>query len=93
QLVRSYDKATTRIHTVNLTATWNMTPRWTINYNTTIDLIAREVLSHNMVLKSDLHCWEFMFRYQETPHYRQLYWIINIKDIPDIKIEQHRRTY
>lgn len=92
QAMLIYGKTTTRIHWINLNANWNLSQRWKIEYQSRIDLTQWDILGHTIILKNDLHCWEFMFRYRNETGYKGFYWIVNIKAIPDIKVEQIRRT-
>ncbi len=82
---------TQRYQFLDIGMDWVITHRWKGRFNARYDIERKELLAYSFVLNQDLHCWEFMFTYRKEANYRQFYWIINIKQLPDIKLEQFQR--
>ncbi len=62
-----------------------------IDYAINVDILPNAKLSaQSLSLYRDLHCWEARFSWYPTGFNRGFFFKINIKDIPQIKIE-HRR--
>ena len=69
----------------------NPTPSWRVNYGVNYDLLPnRRTVAQNLSLYRDLHCWESRFTWYPTGFNKGFFFKINIKEIPQIKLE-HRR--
>jgi lipopolysaccharide assembly outer membrane protein LptD (OstA) len=71
------------------TASLNLTPGWSIEYNAYYDLLDGSFVNQSYTLRRDLHCWEAVFVRNVSDVDTGFYFRINIKELPDIKIEQH----
>jgi hypothetical protein len=70
-------------------AALGLTPDWSVEYSAYYDLMDGSFINQSYTLKRDLHCWEAVFVRQISDTDSGFYFRINIKDLPDIKIEQH----
>jgi lipopolysaccharide assembly outer membrane protein LptD (OstA) len=65
-----------------------LTDHWRVDYSGRYDVKKREFVSQRIEFYRDLHCWEARFVWEPTG-YRQGYYVrINIKAIPEIKLER-----
>ncbi|MBN2460945.1 MAG: LPS-assembly protein LptD [Candidatus Cloacimonetes bacterium] len=51
------------------TLTAKITQNWTISYNNLVDLKNEELVSHEITLTRELHCWKIVFRYTRQRNY------------------------
>ncbi|OQX91552.1 MAG: hypothetical protein B6D58_07535 [candidate division Zixibacteria bacterium 4484_95] len=65
-----------------------LTAGWRIKYDCHYDLELKRASSQNLKLSRDLHCWQGEFVWVPTGPLAGYYFRINIKKLPDIKIEQ-----
>lgn len=70
-------------------AALGLTPDWSLEYSAYYDLLEGSFINQSYTLTRDLHCWEAVFVRQISDADSGFYFRINIKDLPDIKIEQH----
>lgn len=70
-------------------ATLALSPSWSLQYDAYYDVLEGSFVSQSYTLRRDLHCWEAMFVRHVSDVDAGFYFRINIKDLPDIKIEQH----
>ena len=75
---------------LNMNSTWQVTKNWKLNYSIRFDLRKNRVVSQNIVIYRDLHCWEARLVWYPTGPYRHFYLRINIKSplLKDLKIEK-----
>jgi hypothetical protein len=75
---------------LNMNSSWQVTKNWKLNYSIRFDLKQNRVVSQNIVLYRDLHCWEARLIWYPTGPYRHFYLRINIKSplLKDLKIEK-----
>jgi len=69
---------------------FNPTRAWRINYGINYDIERRDLTAQNLSVYRDLHCWEARFSWYPTGFNSGFYFRINIKGIPQIKLE-HRQ--
>ena len=74
---------------MRITTSMNITPRWSIDYNAYYDLLDRNFINQSYTLRRDLDSWEAVFVRHVSDIDSGFYFRIYIKDLPDIKIEQH----
>ena len=68
--------------------TFPLTDHWRVDYSGRYDIVERKMVSQRVEFYRDLHCWEARFVWEPTG-YRQGYYVrINIKAIPEIKLER-----
>jgi hypothetical protein len=66
----------------------DFTPSWSIDYSAYYDVLDGSFISQSYTLRRDLHCWEAVFVRHISDSDTGFYFRINIRDLPDIKIEQ-----
>jgi hypothetical protein len=79
-------------HSLDGTLTFNI-PNWTITWSARYDLSRRELVRQSIDVYRDLHCWEARFQIVPEGPGRGYWFVINIKEIPEIKYEQRRTQY
>lgn len=77
------------ISKLRLSSTLNLTPTWEISYSAYYDVTETDFISQSYTLRKDLHCWEALFVRHVSDVDSGFYFRINIKELPDIKVEQH----
>ncbi|MBD3371076.1 LPS assembly protein LptD [Candidatus Fermentibacteria bacterium] len=74
---------------LKLTASLSLTNAWSVDYRAYYDLLDQEFINQYYTLRRDLHCWEAIFVRHVSETDTGFYFRINIKELPDIKVEQH----
>jgi len=66
-----------------------LTKFWRIQYNARFDLMKRDIISHDIYIYRDLHCWELYFTWTPGGFGRGFYLRINVKShiLRDLKLE------
>ncbi len=77
---------------LNTSATFNLTPRWNVNFSYMLDLDRKEVRDTRVSITRDLHCWEAAFQWSPLGFRSGYFLRINLKSpqLKDVKIERHR---
>ncbi len=65
-----------------------ITPNWRINYSYYYDIEQGKKISDEIQLWRDMHCWELIFVWVPSGIRAGYYVKINVKEIPEIKIER-----
>ncbi len=65
----------------------NFTAKWKISYDIYYDLENSKKISDGVSLTRDMHCWEGIFNWVPSGSRKGWYFRINVKDLPDVKIE------
>jgi lipopolysaccharide assembly outer membrane protein LptD (OstA) len=79
---------TTKKQWLNLGLQMQPTSGWKISYNCQYDMKDKRIASQSMDISRDLHCWEGIFTWIPSGRIAGYYIRINIKSLPDIKIEK-----
>ncbi|MBN1291931.1 MAG: LPS-assembly protein LptD [Candidatus Latescibacteria bacterium] len=79
-------------HTIKPTISFSPTQNISLNYYLYYDIKEKDVNFHRIVLNRDLHCWEANISWVPSGASEGYYFKVNIKDLPDIKIEKRRGT-
>jgi len=77
------------ISKLRISASLSLTPRWEIDYSSYFDAIDNSFINHSYTIRRDLDSWEAIFVRHVSDTNSGFYFRINIKDLPDIKVEQH----
>ena len=67
------------------------TKNWHVDYSFNYDLspkATQRVSSQQFDIYRDLHCWEARLRWTPSGPWKGYYFVINIKELPDIKLEK-----
>lgn len=75
---------------LNADLQFNLTTNWRISWTGRLDLLDRQMVSQDIVIHRDMHCWEARFVWTPTGLYKRFYLRINIKSsmLQDIKFER-----
>ena len=67
-----------------------LTENWNIGYRANFDLMTRELVSQDISVHRDLHCWELSFSWTPTGYGQQYSLIVNVKSpsLKDLKYEE-----
>jgi len=79
---------TTRTQWVDLSLELQPTSKWNISYSTNYDLKNKRISSQQVNIGRDMHCWEARFTWIPSGTLSGYYIRINIKSLPDIKLEK-----
>ena len=82
----------TTTHTLKPTINFSPTKNMSVNYYIYYDIKKKEVNYQRIVISRDLHCWEANLSWVPSGSSEGYYFKVNIKDLPDIKIEKRRGT-
>jgi len=67
---------------------FNLTTHWRIDYSGTFNLEEKQFTAQRVVFYRDLHCWEARFEWVPTGGREGYYFRINMKALPEVKIER-----
>jgi hypothetical protein len=74
--------------------TFNLTPRWAVQWTTGYDFERSEFADHTVTLQRDLHDWRAIFAFTQAPNGNFAFnFFIALKAAPDIRFDYNRRTY
>ena len=75
---------------LNMNSSFQLTKKWKINYTARFDMKEQKMVSQNIVIYRDLHCWEARIVWYPTGPYRHFYLRINIKSplLKELKLEK-----
>ncbi len=79
-------------HSLDGSLTANI-PKWTLSVTSRYDFARKELVRMSFNIYRDLHCWEARLQVVPTGPGRGYWFVIAIKDIPEIKYEQRRTVY
>jgi hypothetical protein len=79
-------------HSLDGSLTLNI-PKWTLSLSSRYDFARSEMVRMSFNIYRDLHCWEARLQVVPTGPGRGYWFVIAIKDIPEIKYEQRRTVY
>ncbi len=79
-------------HSLDGSLTVNI-PKWTLSVQSRYDFARKELVRMSFNIYRDLHCWEARLQVVPTGPGRGYWFVIAIKDIPEIKYEQRRTVY
>ncbi len=67
-----------------------LTQKWQLGYRASVDLLKKKIVSQNISIDRDLHCWQLSFNWVPTGYGKQYNLIIRIKSsaLRDIKYEE-----
>ena len=74
--------------------TFNLTPKWAVQWTTGYDFERSEFADHTVTLQRDLHDWRAIFAFTQAPNGNFAFnFFIALKAAPDIRFDYNRRTY
>ncbi len=81
--------------TTNLTSdiAFNLTPKWGVHWTTSYDLEHHAFAEQNIQLQRDLHDWQALFGYTQSPNGNFAFtFTIRLKADQDVKFDYNRAT-
>ena len=80
---------------MNSNLTLNISKGWGIQYNARFDLLERDLVSHDVNVYRDLHCWELSLNWTPGGLGQGVYVKLNVKSptLQDLKIEKKGGVY
>ena len=79
---------TTKTQWLNFGLQLHPTERWSMSYDCQYDMQNKAIASQSLNIVRDMHCWEGTFTWIPSGRIAGYYIRINIKSLPDIKIEK-----
>jgi lipopolysaccharide assembly outer membrane protein LptD (OstA) len=79
---------TTRTQWLNTSLSLYPTPGWNISYHSQYDIKEKKIASQGVDIGRDMHCWQGEFTWIPSGPIAGYYIKINIKSLPDIKLEK-----
>ncbi len=75
---------------MSLNANIKLTENWKIGYRANVDLMNKKLLSQNIHIDRDLHCWQLSFNWVPSGYGKQFSLMINVKSpmLKDLKYEE-----
>jgi hypothetical protein len=74
--------------------TFNVTPNWSAQWQTSYDIVNKSFASHNVGLQRQLHDWTTTFSFTQTPNGSFSFaFFIALKAQPSLKFDYNRATY
>lgn len=80
----------TENHWASLSLRLPLTKNWLLNYLNRYDFAEKKITEQTFELHRDMHCWEGRFTWIVSGYRQGYYFRINIKALPEIKIEKGR---
>lgn len=72
----------------------DLTTNWSLNYHVDYDFSEQKVRSQGLQINRDLHCWEANFTWNSSfSGAWNYYFVVRIKELPDIKVEHKESRY
>ena len=79
-----------KTHTIKPTISFSPSRNFYVQYYMYYDIEDESISSHRVIVKRDLHCWEANLSWIPSGIREGFYFLVNIKDLPDVKIEKRR---
>ena len=79
-----------KTHWASLNLDFWLTKNWHLNYQNRYDFEEKKITEQTFELYRDIHCWEGRFTWVLQGYRRGYYFRINIKALPEVKIEKSR---
>jgi lipopolysaccharide export system protein LptA len=77
-----------KTYNLNASASMGFTRNWKINWNGNYNFVSDQMVQNSINLTCDLECWEMRFQWRPEKLNPGYYFIINIKKIPEIKLDR-----
>ena len=78
-------------HWTSLSLSLPLTGHWLLDYRNRYDLAEKKITEQTFEIYRDMHCWEGRFTWIVTGYRQGYYFRINIKALPEIKIEKSQK--
>jgi len=81
-----------KTHYIRPTLSFSPSHNFSVNYNCQYDIENKSMVFQRVIINRDLHCWEANISWVPAGIHEGFYFKVNIKNIPDVKIEKRRGT-
>ena len=80
---------------INTSSNINLSKNWKIAYRARFDMVKRDLVSHNISVNRDLHCWELSLNWTPGGIGQGVYFRLNVKSptLKDLKLEKKGGVY
>ncbi len=79
---------------VGIRTAFNLTPRWSMSWNTTYDVERSQFASQIVTLQRELHDWNAVFGFTQSPNGAFAFtFFISLKAQPEIKLDYDRQSF
>ena len=80
---------------VKIIANINLSKHWKVAYRARFDMIKKDLVSHNISINRDLHCWELSLNWTPGGIGQGVYFRLNVKSptLKDLKVEKKGGVY
>jgi len=80
--------------TLQFSTSFNVTPKWSAQWQSSYDFVLREFASHSVQLQRELHDWRAIFAFVQAPNGNFAFNVsIGLKAEPDLKFDYNKQTY
>ena len=85
----------TKTFWVNTSSNINLSKHWKVAYRARFDMIKKDLVSHNISINRDLHCWELSLNWTPGGIGQGVYFRLNVKSptLKDLKVEKKGGVY
>jgi len=77
-------------HTIKPNLSFSPSRKFSVSYYCYYDIVDKDLVDQRILINRDLHCWEANISWIPSGYREGFYFKVNIKDLPDVKIEQRR---
>ena len=71
-------------NSLNIALDMHLTSNWHLGYSNRVNIITDEILSHNLSLRRDLHCWNLTFDYSRSNEFWEYKVVLTNNKLSDI---------
>ncbi|MGB8658668.1 MAG: putative LPS assembly protein LptD [Candidatus Zixiibacteriota bacterium] len=84
----SQTRGGSKTHWVDVSLKLPLTRKWLLSYDNRFDFSENKITEQTFEFYRDMHCWEGRFTWIATGYRKGYYFRINIKALPEIKVEK-----
>ncbi|MFC1694061.1 hypothetical protein ACFL1R_11195, partial [Candidatus Latescibacterota bacterium] len=81
-----------KTHNIKPNLSFSPSRNFSISYYCQYDFERKSIVSQRMIINRDIHCWEANISWVPSGIQEGFYFKVNIKELPDVKIEKRRGT-
>jgi len=71
-------------NSLNISLDMHLTSNWHLGYSNRVNILTDEILSHNLSLRRDLHCWNLTFDYSRSNEFWEYKVVLTNNKLSDI---------
>ena len=82
------------VRALQVQSSFNLTPKWAMQYSTTYDAVRSQVAAQTVSLQRELHDWRAIFNFTQSPNGNFSFsFFIALKAQPDLKFDFNQQTF